>query len=84
MKKVLLPVFILALTVCTANPGMQYKFRKKITIDHTNVFNVNQKDFPVLVSVTDPVLKSASYGGHVSNSDGDDIFFTLPDGKTMT
>jgi hypothetical protein len=45
-----------------------WKYRKKITIDHTNV-DGDLSDFPVLVSITDIDLKNK-----VQN-DGDDILF---------
>lgn len=57
-------------------------FRKKITIDHTKVRNRNQKNFPVLICLTEPTLKSKSHGGHVFQGNGDDIFFMLPKNKT--
>ena len=41
-------------------------FRKKITIDHSNVFNTSQERFPVFVSLQSPDLKSTAHGGHVS------------------
>ena len=49
-------------------------YRKKISIDNTKVFNENLKDFPVLISLTDPDLKS--------KSNGNDIYFTLSDNNT--
>ena len=55
---------------------------KKITIDHTKVLTTDQKDFPVLIVLTNPDLKPTSYGGHVAQNGGEDIFFTIPVGKT--
>ena len=56
---------------CAVDGTVSGVFRSKITIDHTKVFNTSQKDFCVLISFTDPVLKSK-----------EDIFFTGADGKT--
>ena len=49
------------------------RFRKKITIDHTNVLNIGQKNFPVFISLTDSDLKAKSIGK--------DIYFTLLSGN---
>ncbi|MDD1664355.1 MAG: DUF2341 domain-containing protein [Methanomicrobiales archaeon] len=51
-----------------------WKYRKKITIDHTGVA-ADQSSFPVLVSLTDTDLSKAQ-------GDGDDILFTSSDGST--
>ncbi len=48
---------------------------RAFTIDHTKV-PTTQTDFTVLVSVTDPTLKTAANGGHVQNSQGFDISFS--------
>jgi len=47
-----------------------WSYRKKITIDHTKVFNTNQSDFPVLISLADSDLQIHG------RSDGHDILFT--------
>ncbi len=57
-------------------------YRRRLVIDHTRVMNVDQKNFPFLVSLTDARLKSASHGGRVASDRGEDIFFALPDGET--
>jgi hypothetical protein len=36
------------------------------------------QDFPVLVHVSDPALRTIANGGHVAREDGSDIFFALP------
>ncbi len=41
------------------------------------------EDFPMVISVTDDSLKSVANGGHVSYSDGSDIYFTDVSGTTM-
>ena len=52
-----------------------YIYQRAITIDHTQVPNTDQTNFPVLVSVTDPLFKSVGNGGHVVNPSGYDIVF---------
>ena len=58
-------------------------YRRRLTIDHTRVMNADQRDFPVLVSLTDAALKSTAHGGRVAHEGGEDISFTLPDGKAL-
>jgi hypothetical protein len=43
-------------------------------IDHAKVAST-QSNFTVLVSVTDPALKTIANGGHVANANGFDIGF---------
>ena len=55
--------------------------RKQLTIDHTKVSgNADLSNFTMLVSVTDPELKSVANGGFVGKSDGSDILFTASNG----
>ena len=49
---------------------------KKLTIDHTKVPNIDQTNFPVLISITDSNLKTTA------QSSGNDILFTSADGIT--
>ena len=79
MKRLLLLTAILALTACGGNTGT---YRLKITVDPAQVYNTDQHNFPALVEVTNPALKSASNGGHVAENSGDDIYFTLLDGSS--
>ncbi len=59
-----------------------YSFRKKITIDNTQVAgSSNHADFPLLFSTTDTDLAQAS--GKVQNVNGYDILFTLASGATL-
>jgi hypothetical protein len=53
-----------------------YANRRSITIDHTNVPNTDQSNFPVLISGTYSYLATTSNGGNVTNSNGYDIVFT--------
>ncbi len=41
-----------------------------------------QANFPMLVSVSDPALRSVGNGGHVAGANGSDIYFTDPTGAT--
>jgi hypothetical protein len=50
-----------------------------MTIDHTKVPST-QSNFTVLVSVTDPALKTVANGGHVANANGYDIGFYADSG----
>ena len=56
-----------------------YLYRKKITINHTKIPNTDQADFPVLISLTDNSLRTQANGGRVSDANGYDIVFALPD-----
>jgi RHS repeat-associated protein len=53
-----------------------YAFRRTITIDHTQVPNADQVNFPVLVSGTFSDLATTTNGGAVTNANGYDILFT--------
>ena len=76
-----LALAVIVVFFCCSNT--QSIYRIKITIDHTMIFNVDQKDFPVLVALQNQSLRSTENGGHVHDNDGADIFFTLDDGKTV-
>ena len=53
-----------------------------LTIDHTRVLNQDQRDHPVLVSVTDPALRPVSQGGSVSSDGGSEFHFRLAESNT--
>ena len=55
--------------------------QRTLTIDHTKVPST-QSNFTVLVSVTDPALKTVANGGHVVNANGYDIGFYADSGGT--
>ena len=57
-------------------------YRRPLTIDHTRVLNTDQRDFPLLIRLCDPTLRSTASGGHVAHSHGTDLFFTQADGRT--
>ncbi len=53
-----------------------YSWEKVITIDNTRVMDtVDLIDFPLLVSITDPALRSVANGGSVQSDQGYDILF---------
>jgi RHS repeat-associated protein len=53
-----------------------YSYGRAITIDHTQVPNTDQANFPFLFNTTDPLLATIANGGHVSSTNGYDILFT--------
>jgi hypothetical protein len=53
-----------------------YINRRIITLDHTQVPNTDQNNFPVLISGTYSYLATTSNGGNVTNANGYDIIFT--------
>ena len=57
-------------------------YRRSLTIDHTRVCNTDQRNFPLLVRLCDPTLRSTASGGHVAHPHGTDLFFTQADGRT--
>src|SRR5207253_9490650 len=58
----------------TPTPGPSTACQRTLTIDHTKVPST-QSNFTVLVSLTDPALKTIANGGHVANANGYDIGF---------
>jgi RHS repeat-associated protein len=60
-----------------------YSYRRTIVIDHTQVPNTDQANFPFLFNTTDPSLATTANGGHVTSPAGNDIIFSLdPAGAT--
>ena len=64
----------------TATPSTA-SCKRSLTIDHTKVPST-QSNFPLLVNVTDPALKTVANGGHVANANGYDIGFYADSGGT--
>lgn len=53
-----------------------YLFKKLITIDHTKINGgTDLSNFPVLISMVDPNLKTVANGGFVQSANGFDIIF---------
>jgi len=72
------------ITVTTTPCGSSgYSYVRTVVIDHTKVPNSDQANFPFLFNTTDPLLASATNGGHVTSANGFDIYFsTDPGGST--
>jgi len=60
-----------------------FAFRKPVTIDGSRVVGGPHLDFPVLVTVQDPNLRTVAAGGGVQNASGYDITFRAADGTTV-
>ncbi len=61
---------------------MAYLQYREITIDHLEVPNTDQTDFPVLISGTYSYLATIANGGKVNSSNGYDIAFYADSGLT--
>lgn len=62
----------------------EYKFRKKLTVDASMLPDQNSLyNFPIMVVITEPDLKSVKNGGKVLSEAGADIRFTKDDGVTL-
>src|SRR5262249_60089131 len=70
-----------ATPTATPTPPPGTSCQRPMTIDHTKVPST-QSNFTVLVSVTDPALKTVANGGHVANANGYDIGFYADSGGT--
>jgi hypothetical protein len=61
-----------------------YAFERAIAINHSQVANADQSNFPVLISGTLPDLATVANGGEVQSSNGYDIVFTSdPAGQNL-
>lgn len=61
----------------------EFKFRKQLTIDTALMRATTLTDFPLMISITDEDLRSASHGGKVVSEKGYDIRFTKSDGVSL-
>ena len=59
-----------------------WTYRKAVTVQSSKV-ETTETSFPVLVSVTNPDLRSTGNGGHVSQANGYDIIFSDDDGVAL-
>ena len=57
-------------------PPTTMSYVRQVTIDHRQVANSDQTDFPVLISGTFSYLATVANGGRVQNANGYDIEFT--------
>jgi hypothetical protein len=53
-----------------------YEYNRAITFDFTKVPNTDLTNFPALIKITDPTLKTVANGGNVEDSNGYDIVFS--------
>jgi biopolymer transport protein ExbB len=83
-RVILLLVFLQGFYATSTAQPAGYLFGKSITIQSAKIGAPGpQVNFPVLVSVTDPNLRTVANGGHVQNINGYDIVFTLADCTTL-
>lgn len=83
LQRLFVATTVLSLLAATAGAGWLsgYSYRKAVTIDADAVSGAaDLADFPVLISLTDAVLKSTAAGGKVTHTNGYDIAFTGSDG----
>ncbi len=59
------------------------KYRRRLTVDHSRVFNADQSDFPLLIRLSDPALRTVVAGGHVADLQGGDLFFIGANGAQL-
>jgi hypothetical protein len=80
MKKI---AFAAVLYLAATNADAAFNFRKLITVDETKVIgSQNLTNFPVLVRLTDPNLRTTGNGGGVESASGFDLVFRADDGVT--
>ncbi|MCG6982642.1 MAG: DUF2341 domain-containing protein, partial [Deltaproteobacteria bacterium] len=61
---------------CGGSYGFNYQYCKKITVDHTQVVQASNQNFPLLINIqNNPDLKTVENGGRVGNDNGWDIVF---------
>jgi len=60
-----------------------YRYRRKITVDHTKVQSTNQTNFPVLINGTNTYLKTTANSGLINSSSGYDIRFEDTNGAKL-
>lgn len=63
---VLTSVYTISGAACTPRSG--YIHCRTLTIDHTQVPNTDQTNFPVLISKTDTAFKTVGNGGNIQNT----------------
>jgi hypothetical protein len=80
-----LTVLVAVLSSFAARPEAQaYGYRKVVTVNPAQVSGPTPLlDFPVLVSVVDPDLRTIPNGGRVEHPNGYDIIFRLLDGTNL-
>lgn len=60
-----------------------FKWRIPLEIDQSKLTDQTLYHFPLMVSITDPDLRSVANGGKVVSNEGNDIYFTSSDGISV-
>jgi RHS repeat-associated protein len=68
--------FSIATILIAPAPTNNYSYRRAIVIDHTEVPNTDQVNFPVLITGSYAYLATVANRGHVDNPNGYDIVFS--------
>ncbi|RFC55277.1 DUF2341 domain-containing protein [Brumimicrobium aurantiacum] len=80
MYKVLPTILAITLNFIFISQAPGYNYGKQIIINSSKVSGTsNLSNFPVLISFTDPDLRSNANGGRIQNENGYDITFTSDD-----
>ena len=81
--------FLLSIAFCLlffplwSQPPAGYGFGKNLLIQSSQVVGgLDFINFPILVDITDPNLRSTANGGVIENANGFDVLFTLADCST--
>jgi hypothetical protein len=83
LRSVVLAAAILSTGLAAPALAAGYLYRKQITVDNTKVAGTTDLlNFPLLVSLTDPDLRTTANGGKVENPNGYDIIFRAADTVT--
>ncbi len=74
MKRLILAFIIIGLAPLSGY-GSVFSYSRTVTVNHAQIANTDQANFPVYVSLTDPSLRTVANGGHVQSNTGADITF---------
>ena len=70
--------FLTGLALCLLAQGCEgavFSYSRPVTINHTQIANSDQTNFPVYLILSDAGLKTVTNGGHVQSATGADITF---------
>jgi hypothetical protein len=69
---------------CGGSYGFNFQYCKKITVDHTQVVQASNQNFPLLINLQNyDDLKTEENGGRMGNDNGWDIVFKTSDCLTL-
>jgi hypothetical protein len=60
-----------------------FKWRIPLEVDQAKLSEETLYNFPLMVSITNPDLRSVAHGGKVVSNEGNDIYFTSSDGISV-